>query len=178
VDNTLNMIVVLVALATGVFAIGCVCWVWVQHQVCKVGGSVLAVLGVILIGISVWGKVQIEVGPLKAILEKLHQEIEESREDAIESKAELGRLLMQLTAALDESDIDEARRIASVIEDEELEDQEPIYVGITSGPSGQPEAVEFILLQPTILALVITTLFIISILLKTLQKTKETTKKI
>ncbi|HSJ31814.1 MAG TPA: hypothetical protein VK933_10290 [Longimicrobiales bacterium] len=69
-------------LVAGAAALAAVLIVWVRSQQFGVGGGVLSLVGVILIGLSVWSRINVEVTPegIKATLEGLERRVEQVAE--------------------------------------------------------------------------------------------------
>lgn len=67
----------IVGLVVGAVAIAAVCWVWVRKQTFGTGGTVLSIVGVILVGLSVWKTVEISYtnGSLMVRLQKLEERL-------------------------------------------------------------------------------------------------------
>src|SRR3989304_9691070 len=67
----------LVGMVFGAVAIAAVCWVWVRKQTFGTGGIALSIVGVILVGLSVWKSVEVSYtnGNLVVRLQKLEQRL-------------------------------------------------------------------------------------------------------
>ena len=67
----------MVGMIIGAVAIGAVCWVWVRKQTFGTGGIGLSIVGVILVGLSVWKSVEVSYtnGNLVVRLQKLEQRL-------------------------------------------------------------------------------------------------------
>jgi len=95
--------VIVCGLLLGSVAVISAAWVWVRHRVFGSGGSVLSVVGVILIGLSIWKNVEVRAGAdgIEWKFEQLQSRIAEteSRVAEAESKAaeavEQGRLAVR-----------------------------------------------------------------------------------
>lgn len=62
-------VVVGAGLLLGALMVLSACWVWIKHQKFGTAGSVLCVAGVVLVGLSVYGRVSIKIGGVQADLE-------------------------------------------------------------------------------------------------------------
>jgi len=71
-----------IGLVLGSVAVLSVCFVWVRRQLFGMGGGALSLVGVILVGLSVWGKVKIEAseGGVKAEFEKVKAQVQQVAE--------------------------------------------------------------------------------------------------
>lgn len=71
--------VYLIALIMGSLSLLSTCYVWIKQQKFGTGGSVLSLVGVILIGLSVWSKASIQVSPdgLVAEFERMQKKQQE-----------------------------------------------------------------------------------------------------
>jgi septal ring factor EnvC (AmiA/AmiB activator) len=92
----LTQVAFLVGMVVGAVMIGSVCVAYVKRSSFGMGGSMLSVLGVLLIGMSVWSTARIEVSPeggLKLEVEKLRQQVEnvEQRAEQISSDVQTTR---------------------------------------------------------------------------------------
>ena len=56
-------IVVLVGLVFGGLQITTACYVWIKHRKFGPGGIFLTIFGCILIGLSIWRSIQVDIGP-------------------------------------------------------------------------------------------------------------------
>jgi len=73
--------VLIVSLAFGSLSLGSTILVFIKHRVFGLGGSILSVVGVILIGMSVWKSIDIQAGnKIKVRLEKAEKGIEKAEQ--------------------------------------------------------------------------------------------------
>ena len=104
-------IVIVVGLVLGSLAIGTACAVWWRHQQFGTGGSFLSVVGLVLVGMSIWSRVSFSVGGATVDLERLAQRVEDvarAGEEVSEAVAEVAegtettrRQFVDLTRALE-----------------------------------------------------------------------------
>lgn len=80
----LTQVAFLVGMIFGALMIGSVCVVYVKRSTFGTGGGMLSVLGVLLIGMSVWSTARFEVSPegLKVEVDRLQKQVEEVQERA------------------------------------------------------------------------------------------------
>lgn len=62
-------VVVVAGLLLGALMVVSACWVWIKHQKFGTAGAVLCLSGVVLVGLSVYGRVSFKVGGVEAELE-------------------------------------------------------------------------------------------------------------
>jgi len=76
----LQICAVVVGIAAGAAAVGIACIVWARKQVFGLGGSTLCMAGVVLLGLSIWSSVELDVGPVRfiGILNQLNAAVERS----------------------------------------------------------------------------------------------------
>lgn len=87
----LTQVALVVGMVFGALMIGSVCVVFVKRSSFGLGGGVLSVLGVLLIGMSVWSTARFEVSPegLKVQVEQLQERVEAVQERADELSGEV-----------------------------------------------------------------------------------------
>ncbi len=80
----LTQVALVVGMVFGAFMIGSVCVVFIKRSTFGMGGGTLSVLGVLLIGMSVWSTARFEVSPegLKVQVEQLQERVERVQERA------------------------------------------------------------------------------------------------
>jgi len=68
----------IVGIGLGILAVASACYVWVSHQTFGVGGCTLSVVGLVLVGLSIWSGVKIKVGEggLEAEFQRLSRQVE------------------------------------------------------------------------------------------------------
>ncbi len=73
---------IVIGLVLGSVAVLSVCFVWIRRQTFGMGGAVLSLVGVILVGMSVWGKVKVEAseGGLTAEFETIKTQVNQVAE--------------------------------------------------------------------------------------------------
>lgn len=78
----LTQVALIVGMVFGALMIGSVCVVFVKQSTLGMGGGVLSVLGVLLIGMSVWSTARFEVSPegLKVQVDQLQDQVESVNE--------------------------------------------------------------------------------------------------
>lgn len=78
----MDTVVYAVGLAMGSVMLGSVCYVWVRKQQLGIGGGFLSAMGVVLLGLSVWTGVSVEVtkGGIKADFDRLQERLDEVTE--------------------------------------------------------------------------------------------------
>ncbi|MCH9647132.1 MAG: hypothetical protein K0U98_02770 [Deltaproteobacteria bacterium] len=78
----MESVVYAVGLAMGSVMLGSVCYVWVRKQQLGMGGGFLGAMGVVLLGLSVWTGVSVEVSKsgIKADFERLQGRLDEVTE--------------------------------------------------------------------------------------------------
>ncbi len=91
--------VYVVGLVLGTFAIVAACGVWVRKQLFGAGGTVLSLVGLILVGLSVWKSVEISVteGTVSVRLERLEQDLAEVTGANLAMAQELEKVANALT---------------------------------------------------------------------------------
>ena len=115
----LTQVAFIVGMVVGVGMIGTVCIAYVKRSTFGMGGGTLSVLGVLLIGMSVWSTARFEVSPeggLKLELEKLREQVENVEERAEEISGEV-----QSTRAHTEElqgDVSQVRNAAQMLSEE------------------------------------------------------------
>lgn len=70
-------VVIIIGLIMGSVTLLTACYVWLRKQVFGLGGGILSLVGVILIGLSLWSNVSIEVseGTIKAEFDRLERQM-------------------------------------------------------------------------------------------------------
>lgn len=93
----LTQIALVVGMVFGAVMIGSVCIVFVKRSTFGMGGGTLSVLGVLLIGMSVWSTARIEVSPegLKFQVEQLRERVEDVQERAEQISGEVQEARVQ-----------------------------------------------------------------------------------
>ncbi|MDO3379142.1 hypothetical protein [Geoalkalibacter halelectricus] len=68
-----------VGLVLGTLAILSVCWVWIKRQILGTGGAMLSLVGVLLVGLSVWSSARFAISPegFEAEFSRLEQRVNE-----------------------------------------------------------------------------------------------------
>lgn len=101
-------VVVGAGLLLGALMVLSACWVWIKHQKFGTAGSVLCVAGVVLVGLSVYGRVSVKVGGVEAQLEAKVEQIAQRAELTSAGILELAdqvdasqRQFVELTEALE-----------------------------------------------------------------------------
>lgn len=86
--------VYVVGLIMGAVALGSACWVWLRKQTFGVGGGMLSLVGVILIGLSLWANVKVEVSAegLKAEFERMERRLDAMAEANVSVSEEVRNL--------------------------------------------------------------------------------------
>lgn len=82
-------VVVGAGLLLGALMVVSACWVWIKHQRFGTAGAVLCLSGVVLVGLSVYGRVSFKVGGIEAELEAKVEKIAQRTELASEGVLEL-----------------------------------------------------------------------------------------
>ena len=97
----MSMVVITVALVIGAISICTSNVVWFRHRVFGSGGTILTFSGIVLIGLSVWGNVQIEGEGWKLNLERMAAMVAENPEslnaaitEAVKTDPEVGKQLI------------------------------------------------------------------------------------
>jgi hypothetical protein len=86
-EYDLSNSVYLVALGLGVIILLSVCFVYVKHQVLKFSGIGLSVIGLVLVGMSIWTSVEFSISE-SGVTAKLMQEVQEAKQEAQHARAE------------------------------------------------------------------------------------------
>lgn len=76
-------VVISTALIVGSVSVGTSNVVWFRKQIFGTGGSILTFSGVLLIGLSIWGNIQLEGNGWKLNLKRIASEIKENPEQAM-----------------------------------------------------------------------------------------------
>lgn len=87
-------------LVLGTLAIVSACWVWLRRQTFGVGGGVLSMVGLVLVGLSVWSTAKVQVSPtggLSAEFERLERQVDE----LAERNAEVAEEVVKVAEAVD-----------------------------------------------------------------------------
>lgn len=81
----------IVALFLGSMMLMSVCFVYVRHRALQLGGIVLSGLGVILVGMSVWKTIEVEVGD-KGLIARLQHQVADMKAEVADTKAEVAEV--------------------------------------------------------------------------------------
>jgi preprotein translocase subunit SecF len=74
--------VLCVSLVFGSLSLGAAIWVYVKHRYFGFGGSILSMAGIILLGMSVWKSIDIQMGKnISVRLQKAEQEIKKADQE-------------------------------------------------------------------------------------------------
>ncbi|QVL42798.1 MAG: hypothetical protein KFB92_15355 [Alcanivorax sp.] len=100
IPSWLVITVIVIALFAGISCITTSNLVWFRHRLFGVGGSILSFCGVVLIGLSVWGNIQIEGKGWKLNLERVAEALENNPEAVQELISEIARTDSKLSFEL------------------------------------------------------------------------------
>lgn len=115
----LTQVAFVVGMVVGVAMVGTVCIAYVKRSTFGMGGGTLSVLGVLLIGMSVWSTARFEVSPeggLKLELEKLREQVEHVEERAEEISGEVRTTRAQTEELA--GDVSQVRNAARMLSEE------------------------------------------------------------
>jgi septal ring factor EnvC (AmiA/AmiB activator) len=115
----LTQIAFIVGMVFGAFMIGSVCVVYLKRSTFGMGGGTLSVLGVLLIGMSVWSTARIEVSPeggLKLQVEKLQERLDDVEERAEEISGDVRNTRVQTEVLA--GDVSQVKTAARAISEE------------------------------------------------------------
>lgn len=91
---TLKDLPVIFGIAVSVWIFGVTGWVWLTKQVLGWGGALLSVLATVMMGLSIWHHVDVEVSPTKVTMQ-----LSELQKNISEQGAQLSEISTSLKAA-------------------------------------------------------------------------------
>lgn len=114
----LTQVAFVVGMVFGALMIGSVCVVFVKRSIFGTGGGILSVLGVLLIGMSVWSTARFEVSPegLKVQVEQLREQVEGVQQKAEEISGDVQNAQARTEEVA--GDVEQVRTAAQMISHE------------------------------------------------------------
>ncbi len=81
-----------VGMILGAFVLISVCVVWLRHQKLGGGGTGLSVIGIVLVGLSIWSSVKLQVGDVRVELETLRARVQQVADAGAKISEETARV--------------------------------------------------------------------------------------